>query len=192
MTAAQRQSMSLEQFLAWEGQQERAFEFDGFVPVAMTGGTFAHDRIIFNIQKAIDARLAGKPCKPCGPNVKIIVAGRVRYPDVIVTRKPVASNATVIDEPVVVFEVISEDTARTDRIEKLREYQATPSIRRYIILEQKSIGATVFVRQHELWTATALAESDDLAMAEIGIEVPLAEFYSGLEFPLAEGSVPDR
>jgi Uma2 family endonuclease len=48
---------------------------------------------------------------------------------------------------VVVFKVVSEDTARTDRIEKLREYQATPSIQRYVIFEQKSIGAAVFARR---------------------------------------------
>ncbi len=45
-----------------------------------------------------------------------------------------------------VFEVISPGTSRTDRIDKLREYQATASIQRYVILEQDSIGATVFSR----------------------------------------------
>ena len=186
MTIAQRRSMSLEQFLTWEERQERPFEFDGFGPVAMNGGTFAHDQITFNIRKALDTRLAGKPCCPCGPNVKIVAAGKVRYPDAIVTCSPIAPDATVINHPVVVFEVISEDSARTDRIEKLREYQATPSIRRYVILEQKSIGATVFARQADVFTAHALAEGDILGMGEIGIEVPLAEFYANLEFPPTE------
>ena len=68
--------MTLAQFLAWEERQELRYEFDGFAPVAMTGGTFAHDRITFNLHKALDARLAGKPCRPCGPNVKIIVDRR--------------------------------------------------------------------------------------------------------------------
>ena len=64
----------------------------------------------------------------------------------------------------VVFEVVSEDTARTDRIEKLREYQATPSIQRYVILEQKSIGPSVFTRRDNDWIATALTEGDTLRM----------------------------
>ena len=33
--------MSLEEFLAWEERQELRWEFDGFVPMAMTGGTAA-------------------------------------------------------------------------------------------------------------------------------------------------------
>ena len=53
---------------------------------------------------------------------------------------------TVIRDAVVVFEVISPGTSRTDRIDKLREYQATASIQRYVILEQDSIGADGITR----------------------------------------------
>jgi hypothetical protein len=39
MNVALRRTMTREDFLAWaEGQEER-YEFDGFQPVAMTGGT---------------------------------------------------------------------------------------------------------------------------------------------------------
>ncbi len=187
MNVTLRKPMTLTEFLAWEERQELRHEFDGFQPVAITGGTYAHDLITFNIRKALDTKLAGKPCRPCGPNVKILAAGRVRYPDVLVTCTPTNPNATVIDEPVVVFEVVSEDTARTDRIVKLREYQATRSIQRYIILEQKSIGAAVFTRRGDDWIATALIEENTPAMPEIGIEVPIVEFYAGLRF-----SAPDE
>jgi Uma2 family endonuclease len=182
MNVALRKPMTLTEFLHWEERQELRYEFDGFQPVAMTGGTIAHDRITFNIRKALDLRLVGKPCRPCGPNVKILTPGTVRYPDALVTFTPTNMNATVVDEPVVVFEVVSEDSARTDRIKKLREYPATTSIQRYIILEQKSIGAAVFARRGDDWIATALTEEDTLVMPEIGVDVPIAEFYAGLEY----------
>ena len=182
MNVALRKPMTLTEFLAWEERQELRYEFDGFQPVAMTGGTLAHDLITFNVRKSLDTRLAGQPCRPWGPNVKILTPGKARYPDALVTCTPTSPSATVVDQPVVVFEVASEDTARTDRIEKLREYQATPSIQRYVILEQKSIGAAVFTRRGEDWIATALTEENTLAMPEIGIEVPVSEFYAGLEF----------
>ena len=187
MNVGLRKPMTLTEFLAWEERQELRFEFDGFEPVDMTGGTIAHDRITFNIQKALDARLAGKLCMPYGPNVKILTPGKVRYPDALVTCTQTSPNATVIDEPVVVFEVVSEDTARTDRIVKLREYQATRSMQRYIVLEQKSIGAAVFTRRGDDWIATALTEENTLAMPEIDIEIPIVEFYTGLQF-----SAPDE
>jgi hypothetical protein len=34
--------MTLAEFLAWEESQEFRWEFDGFEPVAMTGGIFRH------------------------------------------------------------------------------------------------------------------------------------------------------
>ena len=40
MNVALRKPMTLEAFLAWEERQELRYEFDGFQPVAMTGGTF--------------------------------------------------------------------------------------------------------------------------------------------------------
>jgi hypothetical protein len=37
--------MTVAEFLAWEERQELRWEFDGFQPVAMTGGTRAHETI---------------------------------------------------------------------------------------------------------------------------------------------------
>ena len=181
MNVTLRKPLSLSEFLAWEECQELRYEFDGLQAVARTGGTYAHDRITFHLQRALNARLAGKPCQPAGPNVKILTPGKARYPDGLVTCSPIRPDATVIDNPVVVFEVVSEDTARTDRIEKLREYQAVPSILRYIILEQKTIAATVFERQGDRWTAFAVTEEDILRMPEIEVEIPLTELYEQLD-----------
>ena len=40
----------------------------------------------------------------------------------------------------------------------------------------------------EDWIATALTAEDTLGLPEIGIEIPVAEFYGNVEFPAAEGS----
>jgi len=83
----------------------------------------------------------------------------------------------------VVFEVLSSTSGRTDRIEKLREYQAVSSIRRYVILEHTSVGLVVHSRLNgeDAWTATAPTDGDVLAMPEIGIEIPVAEFYEATD-----------
>ena len=49
MSNALRKPMTLDEFLAWEERQELRYEFDGFQPVAMTGGTFAHDAVSINL-----------------------------------------------------------------------------------------------------------------------------------------------
>ena len=103
---------------------------------------------------------------------------------------PFDPNASIADNPVVVFEVVSEDSARTDRVEKLREYQATETIQRYVILEQKSIGAVVFTRRGNDWIATALTEGDTLRMAEIDVEITIDEFYAGLDYSAPADAEP--
>ena len=182
MSIALQKPMTLAEFLDWEEGQELRYEFDGLRPMAMTGGTARHDLIGNRLRTLLTNRLDGKPCRCWGPTTKIEVEGRIRYPDAYVNCARVAPGATIIPEPVVVFEVLSPSTSRTDRIEKLREYQATPSIQRYVILEQDRIGAMVFSRQGELWITNVLTEADTLRMPEIGIELSLAEIYADADF----------
>ncbi len=39
-----------ETFLAWEDQQEGKYEFDGQHIIPMTGGSLAHQDIVFNLR----------------------------------------------------------------------------------------------------------------------------------------------
>lgn len=73
----------------------------------------------------------------------------------------------------------------------MREYRAVPSIRRYVILESRSTDLLVMSRTDadKDWTATALMVEDTLDMPEIGISVPVAEFYDGVELP--DPATPD-
>ena len=190
MNVAMRQGMTVQEFLAWEERQEMRYEFDGFSPVAMTGGTIRHDSISLNLASSLVVRLRGKPCRPHGSNVKIEVMGRIRYPDAFVTCNPQVEASTVAIDPVVIFEVLSKGTARTDRVVKNREYVSTASVRRYVMLEQDDIAATVFERIGERWVGSILAGEDVIHMPEICIEIPLAELYEGLDLsnpPADEG-----
>ena len=183
MILALRKPVTIAEFLEWEERQPMRYEFDGVGPVAMTGGTYGHSTIQRNLAFALTGRLRGKPCQFQGSDLKIQVGdGHIRYPDGMVVCSPVDRTATVVHEPVVVFEVLSPSTAAKDRIVKAREYQATPSIRRYVMLEQDSVGATVYARSGETWTHEILVADSILALPEIGVSLPLAEFYEGIVF----------
>jgi Uma2 family endonuclease len=181
MSVAFQEPMTLMEFLDWEERQELRWEFDGFEPVAMTGGTDAHETIGGALRALLYDRLRGKPCRVRGPTLKIAVAGRIRYPDAFVFRAAVPGHTTVITNPVVVFEILSPSTSRIDRIEKLREYQATPSIERYVILEPDGIAATVYARRGEDWIVRALIAGDLLEMPEIDLAIPLSDIYADID-----------
>lgn len=181
MNVALRQRMSLTEFLAWEERQELRYEFDGFDVRAMVGVTRAHAVIQANLIGALRDRLRGKACRPFGSELKIEVAGSIRYPDAFVVCTPGDPRSTVVTDPVVIFEILSESTARIDHVDKNAEYRATPSVQRYVMLEQDSQAATVFAREGERWVGSLLTGDVVLAMPEIGIEVPLAELSEGLD-----------
>ena len=86
---------------------------------------------------------------------------------------------------VVVFEVVNPSSGRMDRIVKVREYAAVPSIRRYVILESTSVGLTVLERAapDQVWQTTVLTNDDTLQMPEIDIDIPVTEIYEGINFP---------
>ncbi len=173
------------QFLAWEEAQELRYEFDGFQPVAMTGGT-AHAR---------DTKQPGASHRwPASWHAMPVLRQRsedrdrrgFRYPDGFVVCSPVAASATVVPEPVVIFEVLSESTAGTDLVTKNHEYAAIASVRRYIVLAQDEMAGTMFERIDDDWVGHLLNAASVLRMPEIGIEVALAELYEGVALPEPE------
>jgi Uma2 family endonuclease len=179
--------MTLADFHFWEEQQPIRYEFNGFSPEAMTGGTAAHAIIQANLALALGTRLRGTPCRFIGNDLKINVgANSSRYPDGYVVCTAIDKKATVITTPVVIFEVLSPSTASKDRIVKNKEYEETPSVRRYVMLEQDRIGATVFSRDKGDWAGHVLANNVTLHMPEIGVDLPLEELYEGLNFDLAD------
>lgn len=183
-TVVRQPHMTREEFLDWTAVQNDRYEFDGFQPVAMTGGTRNHSRIVQNVAFALRGRLRGSGCEPLGPDVGVATVGdAVRYPDALVTCTAGPGTDRIIPGVVVVFEVLSPTSGRIDRIDKVREYQAVPSIRRYVILEHSSAPLSVYARANagDPWLATALTENDVLRMPEIGVDIPVAEFYEATD-----------
>lgn len=125
-------------------------------------------------------------CRAVRGGLKVIVAGRVRYPDAIVTCSPIPRGTDIVPEPVVVFEVLPPGTAAVDRIQKNEEYRETSTIRRYVMLEQTRMAATVFERVGEDWVGEDwvghLETGAVLPLPEVGVELPMAAFYARLEF----------
>jgi Uma2 family endonuclease len=181
--------MTLAEFLDWEGQQPLRYEFDGHQPIAMTGGTLAHALVQRNQAISVGGRLRGHPCQFVGNDLKVEVLGKIRYPDGFVFRSAPPAQSTIVRDPVVIFEVLSDSTARSDLVTKNHEYAATPSVQRYVILSQDEVAGTMFERVGSDWVGHLLAAHAVLRMPEIGIEVPLAEFYEGVDFSRTDGSI---
>ncbi len=177
--------MTRQAFFPWAEAQEERYEFDGSHPVAMTGGNLRHSRLARNINHDLVKRLAGKPYESLGPDAGVATVGEaVRYPDAVVTCIGFDDRTRLVPSPVFVLEVLSPSSIRTDRVIKLREYQAVPSIRCYVIVEQDAPVVTVYRRDQpgDAFRAEPLADHAILQLPEIDIELPLDAIYEGIVF----------
>ncbi len=99
----------------------------------------------------------------------------VRCPDVVVAAGAIAPEVRTLQDAVVICEVLSPDTAETDR------GQTLPSLRCYVLIEQSSRAVMVWRRQPDAtWRADA-GVTETLPLPEIGTALRLADIYAGLQ-----------
>ena len=187
MSEARQQDFGLEAFLAWEADQPQRWELIDGRPRLMTGGTQAHWLIAGNIVAALRPRLRGSPCRAGGSDLRVVTGnGNVRYPDAMIDCGALRPDSPDVSEPTVVFEILSRSTALIDLHAKLRDYDATPGIRLYVVVAQDTPWVAVWTRDPSgrLAVAAALAEPEAvLALDPAPAALPLAEIYEGLSFP---------
>lgn len=188
MSEARQQTIwTWEAYLDWEARQPIRYELvDGQV-YAMGGGTINHDTIGNNLRGELRSRLRGKPCRPQGPDVKVRASRNGRYPDALIDCGPRIGDGLYAQEPVAVFEVLSKSTAWIDLNLKLRDYDATPSIRYYVLISQDEQRAMVYTRDANgrLGIQSAVLLEGAAAVVEIadfGLELPFSALYEGLDF----------
>jgi len=171
-----------ESFLAWEDRQEFKYEFDGRRVIPMTGGSLAHQRISFNLCLVVMGLIGERPLT-VAQEMRLRIGAQIRYPDVVVCAGPLEQTTRTMTDALAVFEVLSDDTATTDRVVKLIDYAAVPSLRSYVLLEQTAVAATLF---HRLpggeWIASAHT-GGSIVLPGADITLSLAELYRGLTFP---------
>jgi Uma2 family endonuclease len=144
----------------------------------MTDGTSDHNRIAHNIHAALRTRLRGTRCSCFGPDLGVRTIGKsVRFPDALVTCTKFPGTERLAPDVVVVFEVVSPNSGRHDRIEKVREYAAVASIRRYVIVEAAGKGLFVMHRNQGNAAFTILT----LTWGDL-LEMPVAEFDEDVVF----------
>jgi Uma2 family endonuclease len=188
-----RNSVSVQDYLAAELDSSVKHEYLGGAVYAMAGGTNAHNLIAGNVFGSLHARLGGRPCRPYNSDTKVRVrlTSHVRfyYPDASVVCRPNPQSDTFQDEPAVVIEVLSGNTRRIDRGEKLEAYLTIPSLCAYVLVEQEGPVVEVFRRSDQGFVRETYNGLEAvIPLKEIDTELPLAEIYEGVEFvPEPEG-----
>jgi Uma2 family endonuclease len=110
-------------------------------------------------------------------DMKVRVGEEFYYPDVVATCETVDPKAYYVTEPMLIVEVLSDSTERTDRSEKRLAYQRLASIKEYVLVTQSKIGIEVYRRVTDGWELERFSQGDDLRLESVDMTIPLTEIY---------------
>ncbi len=177
--------VSVDDYLASEMNSEVKHEYLGGVLYAMSGGRNVHNQVATNICSVLWNRLRGGPCRAFNSDTKIRLRlpGYVRfyYPDASVICRQNPPDDTFQDEPVLVVEVLSDSSRRTDEGEKREAYLTIPSLNLYLLVEPKEPRVVVMRRTEQGFTREVWSGLEAvIPLPELGTELPLVDVYDGV------------
>lgn len=193
--------ISPKEYLELEAQNPHRHEYRYGLVYAMSGGTDNHDRITFNLLKAIDNHLGDQSnCRFYSGSIKVSYQDEFYYyPDAFVTCDPRdRSDRLVKRYPKLIVEVLSSSTKVFDQGKKFEDYQQIESLEEYVLISQfepwvecrrRPSPNTDQNTSQTIWetalygpgVGVGLADQNRLILKSIGLDMLIADLYRGLD-----------
>lgn len=171
--AAEKITLSAQDFLDWDRTQMQRHEFVAGEVFAMAGAGEAHVTAALNIAMLLRQHLAGTPCRTFISDMKLRVeaADAYYYPDVMVT----CSAGDTLDplikrEPVLVVEVLSPATAACDRGDKFAAYRKLPTLQELLLVDTDSRRCDLYRKGADgLWVLHPFEAGEAVRLASVDL-----------------------
>ena len=190
MAAPALKYISVEDYLQMEETAETKHEYVEGDIVAMAGASREHNEIVSNLIHAVRTCLGKKSCTIYPSDLRVTTpAGKnYFYPDATVVCGDVKLQEGMFDtlqNPVVIFEVMSESTENIDRGYKFFYYQQIPSLQEYILIDSRGKSVEAIRRQaNDTWKFEKLSPADgSLPLHSIGCTLSFDDIYYRVQFP---------
>jgi Uma2 family endonuclease len=175
--------MTLDEYLAFEERSVIKHEYVAGEAYAMSGVTTRHNLITLNIAVHLRAVARARGCQVFATDVKLKVADRVYYPDVMLACGRAAAVALIVEAPSLVVEVTSPSTRATDRREKLEAYRRIPELHAYLIVDQRRRHVIEYARDAAEWSRAEHVADDVITLPVLDATLALDDVYEGVELP---------
>lgn len=168
--------MSLEEYLAWELQQEAKHDWvDGEI-VAFAGGRNQHQWLARELLTRIGPHV--RPCQAGGSDTRVQTPKSMRYPDVVVTcDERDRPKDLCVRFPKLIIEILSDSTETIDRTKKFDEYTAIQTLQEYALIDSRKHWAQVFRRSDDGWLMRPVVRIGNLYLESIDLELDLDKMY---------------
>lgn len=179
--------IAIEDYLAGEEISDVKHEYLGGTVHAMAGATNQHNAIATSALLSLGGQLRGKSCQPFNSDTKVRIEfpdhARLYYPDAMVVCDSRSATDHFQDRPVVIVEVLSDSTRRTDLGEKRDAYLTISTLKVLLLVEPDSPSVIVYRRKPEGGFAAEQYSGLDntIALPEIDAALSLADLYERVE-----------
>ncbi|HTK07029.1 MAG TPA: Uma2 family endonuclease [Ktedonobacteraceae bacterium] len=188
--------MSVEEYFQLDYTQPNLkYEYEDGAVQLMSGGSREHDIIAFNVHKALDLHFQSSPCFVSGSDMRVRVSKEHDYyfPNVTVSCDVADRRRgnTLIRSPRIVVEVLSPSTEKFDRTDKMKKYQAWPSMQEVVLVSQFAPFVEVLRRNKQnssSWHRTAYGLGEVVVFESVDVHISMEEIYRKIDFdePLME------
>lgn len=180
--------MSIEEYLDFERKSKIKHEYSDGEVISMAGAKRNHSLAAGNIFRHLANQLADNDCEVHQNDIKVRVReNRFVYPDVIVACGEMnwESNETVLLNPTVIFEVLSNSTEARDRGEKAQDYRRLEGLTDYLLVSQKEMLIEHYIYQNDgSWKLLEYRGADEkIKLESIGSVLSVKDVYAKVKFP---------
>lgn len=181
---ARPEKMTKQAFLAWVSLVETKHEYvDGYATM-MVKVSRGHAIVSRNLVSALLRRLDPSQWLVAYEAFSVDIGDTIRFPDVVVEPAGGDPKGSEAFNPVLVVEILSPSTTKTDMIRKPVEYGSIPSVATYLLLSTDAPIAYLWQRAEDgAWPpepAEITGRNTEIPVPALGIALPTAELFLGV------------
>jgi len=176
--------ITIDDYLAGENDGSLRHEFvDGRI-LAMAGASERHNIVKLNFAGTLNASVE-EPCRVFDGDMKLRVDQgadvRFYYPDVFVSCATEPDDDYVRRDAVLIIEVVSPSTERTDRYDKFAAHIGLPMLSEYALVEQ-AIPSIELYRRRTGWKVEQFGPGDSITYESIAQTMTMDQIYRRIRF----------
>ncbi len=193
--------MTVEEYLRFEERSKDRHEYmDGEVfklhgntsAPHLAGNRASHIFIVSNLCFYLRLALRGKnkKCRVGTTEMRVLLReDHYAYPDVFVVCDELSLVPDIFDtleNPTIIFEVLSKSTEGRDRGDKAVDYRRLKTLTDYILVSQNKMRIEQQTKQTDkTWKIVVRENSEDkINLSSIEAEISVADIYENIEFPV--------
>ena len=188
MASSAPRRVSLDEFLAFDGDGDTRYQLVRGAVTAMAPARLLHGQLVAELARLIGNRVSA-PCR-------VITEAGLKpshrddtywQADLAVICGPLQAGAVYATGPRLVVEVLSQSTEANDRSIKLFDYRKMSTLRDILLVSSNQVQIEHWQRRGDLWQVRDLGPGDVLTIDGLGIEIALDELYADMLTDMGEG-----